>query len=531
MDKSALLARGYFPQELPPAFTTTSFAAASVGLPAPRSEWTAAARYNLSRPGNLRRALSIPNPGSQYLVADRVASAWSALEAVYARSELSISKPTSDSDRALRTQVSFGDRADARSKRMYRARFSLVSDVSQFYDSIYTHSVPWALDGKSAEKTRLRTRGQETAACKVDQAIRHGQEGQTKGIPIGPDTSLAIAEAILCDIDNQLASEHPSIIGSSLRFMDDIEVFASSRNEAENVLLTWEALLASYELLINPEKTHIIDGPATIEQRWRTSLSQFVIREDTDGKTARDVREFLGLAFELKRDHPREPIVGYAIRRLRGVSFGSKSWSTFATMLLTACIVEPSSMRYVRDALQRGRKGGHGPDAEKLSSTLSDIVNHHAPLEHGSEVGWALWILGENGGKLDSGGAARAAAMEDNTSLILLRHLVTTGAIDGQPPDLTEFEARASAPEALYARDWLIAYESAAQGWVAPSFDDPFFDAMLDAEVKFFDPTTIAGPSDSVAGPPEPSIGFVTSTDLGSWSDDEDPNSDASEYF
>lgn len=96
---SIILARGYFPKELPPPFNTKSFGAFADTAPAAfhlditkkgikNNLTTRAAVHNLARTGTLRRKLTIPSP------------------------------------------------------------------VNQFYPSIYTHSIPWALHTKSVAKAK-----------------------------------------------------------------------------------------------------------------------------------------------------------------------------------------------------------------------------------------------------------------------------------------------------------------------------------------------------------------------------------------
>lgn len=383
--------------------------------------------------------------------------------------------------------------AAVRTRRMHRARFTLQSDVSQFYNSIYTHAIPWALVGKRAEKARVRTRGTTVLGNWIDAAVSKGQEGQTRGIPIGPDTSLVIAELILCDVDAELASQFPQLEKSATRWMDDIHVFTSSHAEAEEVLLAWESQLASYELLLNPDKTYISEGPAGFQTPWRTQLTQFGIR-DSDAKAANDLRDYFGVAFDLARDNPRDSVISYAIAALRGRRFGRRAWRTLIDLLLPAVIAEPSSLRFVSEALERGRAQGARFDLDRISATLSDIVAHHAPLEHAADVSWALWILVESGAELTAAAAAAAAKMEDSVSLVLLRYLVELDIVAGAAPDLSEIEIRASSPESLVGRDWLLAYEYAAHGWIAPTsvLGDPFFSQLRDATVFFFNPEALA---------------------------------------
>ena len=84
---SNLLARGYFPKELPPPFNTRSFGifadTAPVALHLDISKkglkfnlTTQPATHNLARSGTLRRKLTIPNPVNQYQIARAVVDGW-----------------------------------------------------------------------------------------------------------------------------------------------------------------------------------------------------------------------------------------------------------------------------------------------------------------------------------------------------------------------------------------------------------------------------------------------------------------------
>jgi len=68
----ALLAKGYFPRELPPAFFTERFAeyaasragASTISKYKPADNYTECVRFQLARPGLDRRELRIPHPAS-----------------------------------------------------------------------------------------------------------------------------------------------------------------------------------------------------------------------------------------------------------------------------------------------------------------------------------------------------------------------------------------------------------------------------------------------------------------------------------
>lgn len=155
-----LLTRGYFPKELPPSFTSAHYAevAASLSASPNADKWTEPVTLNLARPGNLRRRLSIPNPFSQQAVAQACENGWPIVEAHVGASKISLSRPSRrPHGRALVTRFNFEAVAAQKAMRMGRARFTVKSDVSDCYGSIYTHSIEWALTSKANARPISRT--------------------------------------------------------------------------------------------------------------------------------------------------------------------------------------------------------------------------------------------------------------------------------------------------------------------------------------------------------------------------------------
>ena len=292
------------------------------------SQWTLPTALNLARPGTLplRRRLAIQNPFSQLLLTKDCERNWADLDMHLRKSEISLSRPVVDTRRGLATRVNPRQWSEERMKRTRRARFTLRADVSEFYRSVYTHSLEWALHTKPAAKAAMRSKTKTPAllGSTLDAAVRHGQDGQTKGIPIGPDTSLLLAEVVMCAIDAELQRDHPDVARFGVRFMDDLEFAALSRAEAEDVLMSWDSRLSAFDLTLNPLKTAIYDGPLSPEESWQVQLKHFQIREDTDQKQANDIRSLFSLAFQLSRENPTRSVLKYALRRC-GAPWGAAS--------------------------------------------------------------------------------------------------------------------------------------------------------------------------------------------------------------
>lgn len=387
---------------------------------------------------------------------------------------------------------------------MGRARYTLLTDISYCYGSIYTHSLEWALDTKAASKARLGTKGPKSVGAQLDAAVRGGQDGQTKGIPIGPDTSLLLSEILLCAIDGQLAKEYPRVATSGLRFMDDFEFYASSRAEAEEVLMYYDSLLASYDLALNPTKTRLVEGLIPVEQPWRTRLSQCRLRSRSDSVYSNDLLSLFSVAVELATAYPGQPVLSYAIQRVRPRPTGIKSWKTFQDLLRATATAEPSSLRFVSSTLAWAQRAGLAIERELLTETLNELCHFHAPFEHGSEVTWALALLRELGLSITTQAAARVARMQDNSALLLLLDMYHAKRIDGAELDISSIVSRAEDELAWKSSDWLLGYEAGYNKWSSLEHyeQQPHWAELQKLGVRFFNPGRIGAPGTIADGAP-----------------------------
>ena len=104
-------------------------------------------------------------------------------------------------------------------------------DVSKCFDSIYTHSLAWATKEKSFIKQNLR---KSSFGDDFDTIIRHGNDNETNGIPIGPEVSRIFSEIIFQKIDN-LTINVLKEIGLEFnndyifrRYVDDVYIFGKN---------------------------------------------------------------------------------------------------------------------------------------------------------------------------------------------------------------------------------------------------------------------------------------------------------------
>jgi hypothetical protein len=155
-----ILARGYFPKELPPPFNTSDFSnfIKRLGRSVPAvlasdSFVSKCAAHNLPRSGRLHRTLGIPNPVSFYRLSHCIRCNWRVISTHTAKSSMSLTTPCKGyRGRAIEPRHMLQELPKRRAMLRSLARHVIQTDISRFYHSIYTHSIPWALHGKAKAK-------------------------------------------------------------------------------------------------------------------------------------------------------------------------------------------------------------------------------------------------------------------------------------------------------------------------------------------------------------------------------------------
>lgn len=149
-------------------------------------------------------------------------------------------------------------------------RFNFLSklDVTQCFDSIYTHSLAWAVFQKGYAKKHLN-KTKETFAFKFDQLMQRVNYNETNGILIGPELSRIFAEIIMqaCDIEvvKELQTEkHSLYLGKDyqiFRYVDDYFIFYNDETVFNKIRDIIQVELKTYKLSLNKHKEETYSRP------------------------------------------------------------------------------------------------------------------------------------------------------------------------------------------------------------------------------------------------------------------------------
>lgn len=370
----------------------------------------------------------------------------------------------------------------------HNRRYILKTDISRFYQSIYAHSVPWAIHGKPFAKSN---RGLAHLGNRIDLLLRSAQDQQTIGVPIGPDTSLVVAEILLQASDRDLLQLIPDVRGH--RYIDDYELGFRDRTDAENAYHVLGSVLSRYELALNPQKTEVVELPAQLESSWRVHLSrhEFVAASPRGQQT--ELLEYFSLSFELARRYTGEPVLQYAVARVRELKIEPSNWILFCTLLLDCAVPEPACLQYVLEIVIKNVNSGATCPTSELEEALNAILEEHSGTDHTSEIAWSVWACLALKIPIHGGAARKIETCENSVVALLALHANSEGLIQGGLN--TAMWTASMTTQALYDESWLLAYEANVKGWLPSQGGgdhvaaDPSFAFLKATSVSFYDPT------------------------------------------
>jgi hypothetical protein len=487
-----ILGSGLFPKELPRSFT--SLRAASVlrklgPTPFPARSSAALLRHSLARAGGVRRILGIPNPVPYFALATKIAAHWKLIKRTCNRSPWSLSGPrlSKTEGRAIAPRVALGDLNERRARARGLGRYLLSVDLTEYYRSVYTHSIPWALHTKAVAKASKGKAG--LPGDELDQAVRRCQLDETMGLPVGPDASFVIGEMLLAAIDTAIC-KHISP-RSGIRYYDDYEFTFATLRTAEEALATVQSTFSDYHLLANHSKTRIHDLPREIDTRWTAELSRFDVTRGP-GLSHRLIR-FFDTVTEYRRQTLDSQVVGYAIARFDDLrllrNYDQRTWNLIQNSLLHLTVNEPSAIVALIRLFAKVHIEPLGLkiDLDQVGAALNEIIRFSAPLGHGSEVSWALWGLIAFGLKLNRAASSEVSGMRDSLVALLALDADSRRLVDGGL-NANSWSKYASVDE-LYGDQWLLAYEAPLHGWIgSPTHisSDPNFAVLEKSKVRFY---------------------------------------------
>ncbi|WP_108126319.1 antiviral reverse transcriptase Drt3b [Saccharospirillum mangrovi] len=259
--------------------------------------------YKIKKNIDSSRTISIPHPSIQYQFIDFYESYDSIITSLCSRSAASLRAPTkvashfSEKNSTLKYKKILRDdlvetKEHAQSKESQHASsyfqysdfpllymfyesyqfqrlerqypYFLKFDIFKCFQSIYTHSLTWAVKEKKFAKAHRSAITSTSFEGKFDRLMQMGNHGETNGIIVGPEFSRIFSEIILQRVDeNGKKQLKKSGIKSFKirRYVDDYFVFCHSETDAYKIMEAYREELEKFNLHINEAKIDLIKRP------------------------------------------------------------------------------------------------------------------------------------------------------------------------------------------------------------------------------------------------------------------------------
>lgn len=507
-----ILQRGYFPKELPPAFNTYTFALNANDLKGHiQSGWSdkdaRLIQCSIPKNGIGRRYVHVLHPLPYFFLAKYITENYADIKKVCTTSMITYSTPVQTKGLKNRYLIAKSKNVasfqEALQKKSLDKYVELKADVSNFYPSIYTHIIPWAFVGKGVAQDiwrnkkygkplrfPVKTISDYDKAAQIDDLIEKCQERQTHGIPVGPDTSFLIAEAILSYLDGIILAKCPDAVGC--RYYDDYYLYFDTTEDAEKALKLLIDEFKQMGLEINLSKVEINQLPISVVERFSVKLSLYDFKSK---RTDQMLQIYFELMWSLVRERPSkvQTILKYGLKTLERnlTKILPQDEKILNILLFKTAVLSPA---VIPEILNLVKKVNGSPEAEILKRMTDAVLRKHLQLGHHIELLWALWMCKLYDLDIDVRNVIDVFQLKNPLcTLMILDYLhnvkptlLTDVDIISKINDLTNSLTETS----LYDEWWIVLYEGALKGWL-PLLTivqgDDFFNYLLSKKISFYD--------------------------------------------
>ena len=528
--KESLLKFGYLPENLPPTFKTEEigkFLAAKSGWIS--KEPVRAATYNSSKRGMTRRVFSLIHPETAHDLAAFIDAHSPEFEDYFGKSPFSLSAPRlmEGGDRAVQI-ASHSELEAARLAKLAQFRFVAKTDISRFYHSIYTHSIPWAFHGKATAKADRNPNSAATFMNRLDAILRSGQDGQTVGIPVGPDASRYVAELVGTAIDLEFIARGGAHNCEVIRHVDDVWIGAHSHADAEAALWKYREAIRSFELDINESKTLITSEQFRYSDVWPSDIStriEFAI--DSPSRRVPDrVRAALEYAFSLAAKDGDDGILKYTLRYLDRSDLADEHWEHIEPFLKRAAVHFGHTVDYVARIVVWRHLARRDLNIAEWTPILVNLLQRHGRLGNDGEVCWALYAALRLGVPVPRDIAEAIVSNCGALSTVSLLAMVEFGLVDGA---IFEFAEAAIVSESACGPFWPVFLEWQSKGWPDGIFLVPanaLVEEIAGSGISIFDASQLPAVFDDFEEEDFGSVGHAIEARTSQYDEDEDEDED-----
>lgn len=499
----ALTRFNYFPNqkesvgELPPCFSTRQFTPEVSGAIAALEKTDARKKsgfdvveFRATRYNNVSRLLALIHPKAYSDLTKHIIDNWNLLRHITENESSHITPEIRHDGRAF---VMNYENPLSKKRRVIQSSFAkktkVTTDIANCFNSIYSHSIPWALVGIEEAKTN---RGNTHWYNKLDMYTRACKRNETLGIPIGAGTSSIIVETILSRIDSKLR-EKGYIFE---RYVDDYTCYCITESQSEAFIIDLEYMLAEFKLSLNLGKTNTYALPSPTDDDWVLELLSCAPVKSTveeEGNTkevyfAPESLTFINQALKINEKTPDGSVLKYAMQLIASHIDLSGADTVFQEILNLSWHY-PILIPFL-DKLCTA----HQIDIESYEYQLNAIIIENAIKRRSDGMCWPLYILYSKGLAPADDTIKKVINSKDCLAITLI------ASYQGVTNEIKSFVDTILISD-VYTKDnyWILLYQLFVNNHITNNpYDDETFDILKSFNVNFLPgETTTSAESES----------------------------------
>ena len=283
-----------------------------------------------------------------------------------------------------------------RHKKFVGYKIKLNLDISNCFDSIYTHSITWALLGKNKAKELFVSKDKTIfteeenniykIADKFDHLMQDLNGRQTNGIITGPYASVIFSEIILAEIDRILAEKEYNFT----RYVDDYNFYFVNENLVQPAMEDIAKILKEYNFLLNTSKIKKENYPFDLSIDYQGLYLPYLKKGE--------ICNALYKALEYYKNG-EEGAITYLLKMLESENFnGNFNIELILNLILNIVINVPKVSSLGIKILEQNMTSKFISNYKKI---LNLILNNELSLEHYHESMWLFYIIGKKKVSID----------------------------------------------------------------------------------------------------------------------------------
>lgn len=487
----------YIPNELPPSFNSDLLSehieTIIEKLNYEKVKPSKPLIFNGFKTVSSRRRFAIPNP-YQYINAVKIlVENQTELFEIFNKTSNSLTAPSNQSTsygKAYDRKVTNFSEVKKEVKKLYKDNlFGLKLDIQFFFDSIYTHSISWAIHSKKLSKSNIKNF--ELLGNKIDASIQLLNDLQTNGILVGNAVSRIVSEILLCSVDYEIKKRDIKI--DYLRYVDDYFIFTKDRAQIESIISIFREELDKYELVLNENKIEIIESPFVYGKSWVEEIKIY---------SSINIEKLLEKSIIEYHKYKDISIIKYVLKIIRTNTFTKDEWDSiepiFFNLLIKFPILTKNLVIILKNNFSFVRK-------TQLKRILYSVIDNHLHLRSDEEIIWIIWMFKSLGLSMSIDYIKKILRSENWIAIIILLDVLSERKKEiGIKRELSKFREKfkeeyfvGNAEENMNSEVWLLAYEIDFHKWLNTGGNkneqffeaqkSPFFKELKSKNISFYD--------------------------------------------